>query len=41
MNPEKRVMLPPALFHTFAKRMEEPTVKEGFQDIIKIDFLVS
>jgi hypothetical protein len=41
MNPEKRTMLPPALFHSFAKRFEEPSVKEGFQDIVKVDFVVS
>jgi hypothetical protein len=41
MNPENRAMLPPALFHTFTKRFEEPTVSEGFQDITKIDFVVS
>jgi bifunctional polynucleotide phosphatase/kinase len=41
MNPEKRTMLPPGLFHSFAKRFEEPSVKEGFQDIVKVEFVVS
>ncbi|KAL9108652.1 MAG: hypothetical protein Q9227_006598 [Pyrenula ochraceoflavens] len=40
MNPEKRAILPPMAFRGFAARYQEPTVKEGFQDIIKVDFKV-
>jgi hypothetical protein len=41
MNPEKREMLPGNLFDGFAKKRELPTLKEGFQDITTIDFVVS
>ena len=40
-NPEKREILPHAAFAGFASRFKEPMAKEGFQDIIRIDFQVS
>lgn len=41
MNPEKRDMLPKVAFAGFSSRYREPTVKEGFQDIVKVNFEVS
>ncbi|KAK4989687.1 DNA kinase/phosphatase Pnk1 [Elasticomyces elasticus] len=41
MNPEGRKMLPRVAFAGFASRYREPTLKEGFQDITKVDFEVS
>ncbi|KAF2759782.1 PNK3P-domain-containing protein [Pseudovirgaria hyperparasitica] len=38
MNPEKRTSLPKSAFYSFTKRYREPTLKEGFQDITKVDF---
>ena len=40
MNPESRKLLPRVAFTSFAARFREPTVKEGFEDIIKVDFKV-
>ena len=39
-NPEKRSILPHSAFAGFAARFKEPKVKEGFQDIITIEFQV-
>ena len=39
-NPEKRSILPHSAFTSFSSRFKEPKVKEGFQDIIKVDFRV-
>ncbi|KAL6714847.1 DNA kinase/phosphatase Pnk1 [Lecanora helva] len=39
-NPEKRSILPHSAFAGFAARYKEPKVKEGFQDIINIEFQV-
>jgi len=38
MNPEKRSLLPGIAFKSFQQRLQEPTLKEGFQDIYKVDF---
>ncbi|KAF4548707.1 Polynucleotide kinase 3 phosphatase-like protein [Elsinoe fawcettii] len=38
MNPESRTMLPKVAFTGFTGRYIEPTLKEGFQDITKVDF---
>ena len=41
MNPEKRTMLPPIAFRSFADRFRRPEITEGFQDIIPVVFKVS
>ncbi|KAF2142341.1 uncharacterized protein K452DRAFT_227012 [Aplosporella prunicola CBS 121167] len=38
MNPESRIMLPKIAFTSFTSRFREPSLKEGFQDITKVDF---
>ncbi|TKX22891.1 hypothetical protein C1H76_4926 [Elsinoe australis] len=38
VNPEKRTLLPKVAFTGFSARYREPDVKEGFQDIVKVDF---
>ncbi|KAJ6440651.1 bifunctional polynucleotide phosphatase/kinase [Purpureocillium lavendulum] len=38
LNPEARQGLPKLAFTGFASRYKEPKVKEGFQDIIEVDF---
>jgi bifunctional polynucleotide phosphatase/kinase len=38
MNPEKRAILPGIAFKSFVQRFQEPTLKEGFEDIYKVDF---
>ncbi|KAG8624682.1 hypothetical protein KVT40_007749 [Elsinoe batatas] len=38
MNPESRTMLPKMAFSGFAGRYVEPSTREGFQDITKVDF---
>lgn len=40
-NPEKRTILPHSAFASFAARFKEPKMKEGFQDIVTIDFQVT
>ena len=40
MNPEKRTLLPGIAFSSFASRYQEPTLAEGFQEIVKIPFEV-
>lgn len=37
-NPEKRVILPHSAFAGFRSRFKEPDVKEGFQDVVRVDF---
>ena len=37
-NPESRTILPHSAFHSFKARFKEPKVKEGFQDIVTIEF---
>ncbi|MCJ1258884.1 hypothetical protein MMC24_006718 [Lignoscripta atroalba] len=37
-NPEKRTILPHSAFSAFTSRFREPQLKEGFQDIIRIQF---
>ena len=37
-NPEERVILPHSAFAGFRSRFKEPDVKEGFQDVVKVDF---
>ena len=39
-NPEKRSMLPHSAFAGFAARFKEPSEREGFQDLTRIDFQV-
>ena len=39
-NPEKRQILPHSAFSSYASRFKEPSLKEGFHDITKIDFQV-
>ena len=39
-NPENRSILPHSAFTAFASRFKEPTLTEGFQDIIKVEFQV-
>ncbi|KAI9748470.1 MAG: hypothetical protein M4579_007214 [Chaenotheca gracillima] len=38
MNPEKRTILPKMAFRGFASRFKEPTVEEGFDDVIHVQF---
>ncbi|KIV88376.1 polynucleotide kinase 3'-phosphatase [Exophiala mesophila] len=38
MNPEARKMLPGIAFRSFLQRLQEPTLKEGFKDIYRVDF---
>ena len=38
MNPESRTSLPKLAFNGFASRFKEPKAKEGFQDVVEIDF---
>ncbi|KAI4141881.1 MAG: hypothetical protein L6R39_005156 [Caloplaca ligustica] len=37
-NPEKRTILPHSAFSSFASRFKQPTVEEGFQDIVPVEF---
>ena len=37
-NPEKRLILPHSAFAGFRSRFKEPDVKEGFQDVVKVEF---
>ena len=39
-NPEKRAILPPSAFSSFASRFKEPSKQEGFEEIIVIRFQV-
>lgn len=38
MNPEGREMLPRMAFSWFAKKFREPTLSEGFEDIVVVEF---
>ncbi|RWA07962.1 hypothetical protein EKO27_g7143 [Xylaria grammica] len=38
LNPEARSALPPLAFNGFFSRLREPTVKEGFQHVLPIEF---
>ncbi|OJJ02937.1 hypothetical protein ASPVEDRAFT_42469 [Aspergillus versicolor CBS 583.65] len=38
LNPESRALLPGIAFGDFSRRFTEPTLSEGFQDIIRVDF---
>lgn len=40
MNPEARKMLPKLAFTSFASRFQEPTIKEGFEEVMTVDFAV-
>jgi bifunctional polynucleotide phosphatase/kinase len=40
MNPEQRKILPRVAFTGFAFQVWEPALKEGFQDINKVEFQV-
>ncbi|KAI4242256.1 MAG: hypothetical protein L6R40_004127 [Gallowayella cf. fulva] len=39
-NPEKRAILPHSAFSSFASRFKQPTVDEGFQDVVAVEFRV-
>ncbi|KAI0179931.1 PNK3P-domain-containing protein [Hypoxylon sp. FL1284] len=41
MNPEERVALPALAFNGFFSRLREPKAKEGFQDVVEIEFKFS
>lgn len=41
MNPEKRVVLPPIAFRSFAQSYIAPELSEGFEDITRINFEVN
>lgn len=38
MNPEARSALPKLAFNGYASRFREPKIKEGFQDVVEVDF---
>ncbi|KAI9714453.1 MAG: hypothetical protein M1820_000414 [Bogoriella megaspora] len=38
MNPENRQILPKMAFSSFVSRYREPTLKEGFEDIVRAEF---
>ncbi|KAB8216150.1 polynucleotide kinase 3 phosphatase-domain-containing protein [Aspergillus novoparasiticus] len=38
LNPESRTLLPGIAFGDFGRRFKEPTMAEGFQDIVRVDF---
>ncbi|GIC88424.1 putative DNA 3'-phosphatase Tpp1 [Aspergillus udagawae] len=38
LNPESRAPLPGIAFGDFLKRFKEPTMEEGFSDIVRVDF---
>ncbi|KAK2606504.1 hypothetical protein N8I77_005247 [Diaporthe amygdali] len=38
MNPEARTALPKLAFNGFASRFKKPSIKEGFQDVVEVDF---
>ncbi|KAB8070236.1 polynucleotide kinase 3 phosphatase-domain-containing protein [Aspergillus leporis] len=38
LNPESRALLPGIAFGDFGRRHKEPTMSEGFKDIIRVDF---
>ena len=40
-NPEKRSILPHSAFAGFAARFKAPKLKEGFQDIVTVEFQVT
>ncbi|KAL8948829.1 MAG: hypothetical protein Q9222_005013 [Ikaeria aurantiellina] len=37
-NPDKRTILPHSAFSSFASRFKQPTMEEGFQDVIAVPF---
>ncbi|KJK64510.1 Polynucleotide kinase 3 phosphatase [Aspergillus parasiticus SU-1] len=37
-NPESRTLLPGIAFGDFGRRFKEPTMAEGFKDIVRVDF---
>lgn len=39
-NPENRTILPHSAFASFSSRFKEPKIKEGFQDIVIVEFQV-
>jgi len=38
LNPEDRETLPKLAFNGFASRFKEPKMKEGFQDVVEVEF---
>ncbi|KAI9923655.1 hypothetical protein MW887_008477 [Aspergillus wentii] len=38
LNPESRTLLPGIAFGDFSRRFKEPSLDEGFKDIIRVDF---
>lgn len=41
LNPEKRTLLPHSAFAGFGARFKEPKIKEGFEEIVRVEFEVS
>lgn len=37
-NPESRTLLPGIAFGDFGRRFKEPSLSEGFEDIVRVDF---
>lgn len=37
-NPESRTLVPGIAFGDFARRFREPSLDEGFQDIVRVEF---
>ncbi|RJE26557.1 Polynucleotide [Aspergillus sclerotialis] len=37
-NPESRTLVPGIAFEDFARRFREPSLDEGFQDIVRVKF---
>jgi bifunctional polynucleotide phosphatase/kinase len=38
LNPEKREILPGMAFRGFKSRFREPTTKEGFKEVVPVEF---
>lgn len=38
MNPEQRESLPKLAFNSFNSKFKEPKEKEGFEDVVRVDF---
>ncbi|PKY04040.1 polynucleotide kinase 3'-phosphatase [Aspergillus campestris IBT 28561] len=38
LNPESRTLLPGIAFGDFGRRFKEPSLSEGFEDIVRVDF---
>lgn len=38
INPEKREILPTVAFRSFKSRFKEPSAKEGFEEVVPVEF---